>query len=217
MSPDRRQFVCPLCGLDNTSFRGHAHRRMFYDCATCGLVFVDPHHLPDAVAERARYTAHRNHPDDAGYRAFLARLIDPLVPHLKPGAEGLDFGSGPGGVLSQLLTARGFVMADYDPFFAADATVLTRKYDFITCTEVVEHFHRPGLEFSTLDRLLKSTAWLAVMTETIPADGDFSRWAYARDITHVCFFSAASFAWLAQRYSWRLEMPHPHVALFQRG
>lgn len=34
-------------------------------------------------------------------------------------------------------------MAVYDPFFAPEAGVLTRKYVFVTCTEVAEHFCRP--------------------------------------------------------------------------
>ncbi|MEI4850515.1 class I SAM-dependent methyltransferase, partial [Klebsiella pneumoniae] len=83
---------------------------------------------------------------------------------LGPGARGLDFGCGPGPALATMLREAGMDMALFDPFFYPQASVLERQYDFITCTEVVEHLHRPAEVFRQLDRLLAPGGWLGVMT-----------------------------------------------------
>ena len=109
--------------------------RDYHACDRCGLAFMSPAHFPSADEERRHYGTHHNDPADARYRAFLSRVADPLVPRLRPGAEGLDYGSGPGPTLSVMLREQGFAVRDYDPFFAPGADALARTYDFITCTE----------------------------------------------------------------------------------
>jgi hypothetical protein len=44
----------------------------------------------------------------------------------------------------------------------------------------------------------------------------FTRWHYILDPTHVCFFSEASFAWLADHLGMRVEFPAADVALLQK-
>jgi cyclopropane fatty-acyl-phospholipid synthase-like methyltransferase len=68
-----------------------------------------------------------------------------------------------------------------------------RTYDFITCTEVVEHFHHPALEFRRLDALLKPGGWLAIQTTFQTDDARFARWNYRRDPTHVVFYRPYTF------------------------
>ena len=63
-----------------------------------------------------------------------------------------------------MLIQEGFKVSLYDPFFYPSKDVLTNQYDFITCTETVEHFHDPYKEFNILDDLLKPGGWLGVMT-----------------------------------------------------
>lgn len=91
---------------------------------------------------------------DAAYRAFLNRAAGPLLERLPPARQGLDFGCGPGPALAIMLREAGHTVALFDPFFYPDPAVLASAYDFITCTEVAEHFHRPAEEFSKLDALL---------------------------------------------------------------
>jgi len=55
-------------------------------------------------------------------------------------------------------------MAVYDPFFAPDPSALKRAHDFVTCTEVVEHFQQPADDWRRLLSLVKSGGWLGVMT-----------------------------------------------------
>lgn len=135
---------------------------------------------------------------------------------LPRGAEGLDFGSGPGPTLSEMLGEAGFCVKVYDPFFAPDAQALNDTYDFITCTETAEHFFHPAHEFDRLHRMLRPGGWLALMTEHYE-DQPFEQWWYARDPTHACFYRARTMTWLADHYRWRMVTPHRNVRMFQRG
>lgn len=207
---------CPLCGGRALTPLGRAHGRDFHDCDNCGLAFVEPAQRPAADEERARYETHENRPDDKGYRAFLARAADPLLARLPVGAEGLDYGSGPGPTLSRMMSEAGRPTRDYDPFFAPDQTALERSYDFITCTETAEHFFDPAAEFDRLDALLRPGGWLAVMTTVRDDAQPFAEWWYARDPTHVCFYRWRTMEWVARVHGWVLERPHPNVALFRK-
>jgi SAM-dependent methyltransferase len=208
--------TCPLCGANQPVLRARAHGRTYFQCARCRLTFIDPEHRLDAEAERLHYGSHQNDPRDARYRRFLSRLADPLVARLKDGAEGLDYGSGPGPTLSVMLEEQGYRMRIFDPFFSPDESALHRRYDFITATEVVEHFHAPGHELDRLERLLRPGGWLAIMTELLDGEQDISAWRYARDPTHAIFLSSATLGWIAGHYGWRLEVPGENVALFQK-
>lgn len=172
--------------------------------------------MPDRDAERREYELHRNAPDDPGYRRFLSRLAEPLAVHLAPGDEGLDYGCGPGPAMSALMVERGFVMADYDPIFVPDGRLLERDWDFITCTETVEHFHFPGREFARLDGLLRPGGWLGVMTEPRDPGRDFANWWYHRDPTHVCFYEPYTLHWIADWLGWTVTRPSRTVALFRK-
>ena len=208
---------CPLCRNRSTNLFVQAHGRRYFDCEQCGLIQLDPEQRLPPAAERAHYLTHENDPADARYRAFLSRLADPLTQRLRAGREGLDYGSGPGPALSIMLQEQGFPTAIYDPFFADDRAVLERCYDFITCSETVEHFFSPGDEFELFSRLLRPDGWLGVMTQTVPEASAFEDWYYCRDPTHVSFFRHQTMEWIARSFHWRLEAPHPNVALFHRA
>lgn len=179
--------------------------------------FVDPAQRPIAAAEQAQYALHRNDPDDCRYRGFLARLAEPLLERLPPRQYGLDYGCGPGPALAAMLSEAGHRIALYDPFFQPDPAVLERRYDFITCTEVWEHFHRPAAEFARLHALLEPGGWLGVMTRLQTDDSRFANWHYRRDPTHVVFYRAATLHDIARRFGWACEILAPDTALFRRG
>jgi 2-polyprenyl-3-methyl-5-hydroxy-6-metoxy-1,4-benzoquinol methylase len=173
--------------------------------------------LPDRDRELAHYRLHRNSPDDLGYRQFLERLVAPLLKRLPQASEGLDYGCGPGPVLAMMLREAGHEVALFDPFFQPDREVLTRTYDFITCTEVIEHFHRPAEEFRKLDALLKPGGWLALMTELQTDATQFTDWHYPRDPTHVVFYRETTLRHLAARHGWQCEFPGRNVALMRKS
>jgi hypothetical protein len=208
--------TCSLCCSANVVPYAEAHARRYFRCLVCGLVFMDPAQRLSAAAEMAHYETHENDPLDSGYRSFLRRLSVPLAAHLSRGAEGLDYGSGPGPTLSLMLQEQGYRMQVFDPFFSPDASVLERVYDFITATEVVEHFFSARAEFDRMDRMLRPGGWLGIMTEVLHEGRSFSTWRYVRDPTHVSFFSPATLQWIARHYGWTIEQPQPNIFLFQK-
>jgi hypothetical protein len=208
---------CPLCRASSSRVFAELRGSTYFRCGVCALTYGAPADHPSPEQELLRYAIHQNDPADPRYRAYLAPLAEALAPSLAPGAEGLDYGSGPGPALPLMLEERGFRVALYDPFFAPDATVLTRQYDFITCSETAEHFAHPAEEFARFDRLLRPRGWLGVMTQLLEEDTDFARWHYARDVTHLCFYTPQTMTWIAERYGWSLAFPHQRVVLFGKG
>jgi hypothetical protein len=181
------------------------------------LIFADPASRLSAEAEKARYNKHQNCPHDHRYRQFFHHLIDPLVERLGNGAlTGLDFGCGPGPTLSVMLEELGYEMLLYDPYFARDDSVLSIQYDFITCTETIEHFYTPCKEWSLLLSLLKPGGWLAIMTRLTNDVKSFTQWDYRNDLTHVSFFSRRTFRYLADRDGLQLEFFGSDVILLRK-
>ncbi len=193
--------ACPLCeGLSIVPY----HRdkfRSYLSCQTCQLVFVPPAFHLSAAEEKAYYDLHENRPDDPGYRRFLERLFTPLNERLAPNSQGLDFGCGPGPALATMLEEAGHAVALYDPHYAPDDTVLTARYDFITLSEVVEHLAAPGPELDRLWAALNLGGVLGIMTKRVRDAQAFRTWHYITDPTHICYFSDATFRWLADRWS----------------
>ncbi len=208
---------CPLCSGGQIFFYHRDRRRDYLACADCSLVFVPAEFYLSPAAERAEYDLHCNGVDDPGYRHFLARLAEPLVQRLQPAAQGLDFGCGPGPALAHMLREQGFDVTLYDPFYQPDDAALTASYDFICATEVVEHLHYPGVELARLWSLLKPRGWLGVMTKLVRDKAAFTRWHYKNDATHVCFFSADTWRWWAEKYHARLILIGADVILLGRN
>lgn len=208
--------LCPVCENASCRFFVKAGERYYWRCRVCQATFLDPAQLPPAETEIAQYLLHQNDPQDEGYRGFLNRLAGPLLRRLPAAQRGMDYGCGPGPALAAMLREAGHSVALFDPFFAPDRDVLSRSYDFITCTEVAEHFHRPSYEFRKLDGLLKPGGWLGLMTAFQADDARFFHWYYRRDPTHVVFYREETLLHLARRHGWRCEFPAPDVALMNK-
>lgn len=211
---------CPLCRADSASplFRGGKASgfRDFLHCEYCDLVFVPRAQLLDAAGQKARYLEHNNDVDDPEYRKFLRRMYDELRPHLRTGGKGLDYGAGPGPALQQMMLEDGFEAQVYDIYFHPDRTVLAQSYDFVTCTETVEHFDDPIGELERINGLLMPGGCLGVMTGMLESWDDFPDWYYHRDPTHVNFFSRETMRWIANRFCWTEQFPRDNVALFRK-
>ena len=212
---DRDARACPVCTAPAAplmTLEGRAYLR----CPVCQARFLHPDHHPTRAVEHAHYRTHENHVDDPGYRRFLSKLADPLLARLAPGSSGLDHGCGPGPALAAMLREAGHAVALYDPVFAPDPAPLGRRHDFVTCTEVAEHFHRPAREFARLRGLVRPGGWLALMTCFQTEDARFAGWHYRRDPTHVVFYRAETFRHLAARWGWACEIPIKDVVLMRR-
>lgn len=209
---------CPLCNsIINDSFcRDSA--RVFFSCNVCALIFAAPESHLSPADEKARYDHHQNSPSDPNYRRFLNRLAQPLIARLnRKGLSGLDFGCGPGPTLSVMLQEAGYPTALYDPFYYPDETALSKTYDFIVCTEAIEHFFRPGVEWKRLLERLNPGGWLGIMTSLAPAVSAFPDWHYKNDPTHVCFFRRETFEFLARRDQLSLEIIGSDVIIIRKS
>ncbi len=206
---------CSLCGGGLLPFHRDP-RREYWRCDVCLLVQVPSRWHLDPAAERAIYDLHENHLDDPGYRRFLSRMVEPLAERLIPGAQGLDFGCGPAPALAAMLAERGMKVALYDLYYHPDQSAFETTWDFITATEVVEHLARPGLELARLWECLRPGGWLGLMTKRVINREAFANWHYKNDVTHICFFSEATFSWLARRWQAELQLLGPDVALLRK-
>lgn len=190
---------CPLCesaeGLVPVS---GADGRNYGLCGKCYLISVDRKHLLDREKEKERYLKHQNGLRFGGYVGFLKKAIKPALHFIGKDRPGLDYGCGPAPTLSKLLEAEGYVCEDYDPFFAGHD--LGKKFGFIFSTEVFEHFFRPGEEIRKIRSLLAEDGVLIVMTERWRDREHFSKWHYARDSSHVCFYHDRTFAYICGRF-----------------
>jgi SAM-dependent methyltransferase len=209
--------LCPLCCAEQILFFHQDNRRSYYQCQRCRLVFADRACLLSNHDELAQYQLHQNDLHDAGYRRFLQRLAGPLLQQLGgTGLSGLDFGCGPGPLLAKMLSEAGQQMAVWDPYFANDDAVLQQQYDFISCSEAIEHFSNPAKEWALWLDLLKPEGILAIMTKRYTTLTAFTDWHYKLDPTHISFFCEPTFAFLAERDDFTLNIVANDVILMQR-
>ena len=209
--------ICNICRSNAVSSFETLDRKKYWSCNVCGGKYLDKSYFIDTAEEELRYLEHNNDIQDKEYRAFLSKLSDPLKEKLSLGAHGLDFGCGSGPALADILTQEGFKVSLYDPFFYPNKNVLSKQYDFITCTETAEHFHDPFKEFNTLNDLLKPRGWLGVMTSFLTSDEMFESWHYRRDPTHVTFYCENTFEVIASQRSWKCEIKSKDVVLLQKN
>lgn len=207
---------CIVCETLSAGLFMAVASRSYLRCSACQATFLDPAHRVSTEEEHLRYRRHHNDPVDEGYRRFLAKLAEPLLQRLSPQAKGLDYGCGPGPALACMLGEAGQRMTLFDPLFFPDPEVLDDLYDFITCTETIEHFHRPAEEFARFDRMLRPGGWLALMTCFQTDDHRFASWHYRRDMTHVVFYREETLRHIARRFGWSCEIPVKDVALMQK-
>ncbi|RUO29166.1 methyltransferase [Aliidiomarina sedimenti] len=196
---------CVLCASTNFEHwyqgqHGAIENRDYFACLECGLVQVPAEQQPGASEEQAIYELHQNNPQDPGYRRFLNRAFEPVVTRLKPGASGLDFGSGPGPALSLMFEEAGFSCANYDIYYANEPARLHQDYDFITATEVFEHLSQPAQALDTLCQCLKPGGLLMIMTQRATSKAEFVSWRYIHDPTHISLFSDKSMDYISQRW-----------------
>ena len=212
--------TCPLCQSSDTQF---LHRsddrhgvREFYECRSCDLAFVPPEfHLPPD-AEMQRYLMHDNDPDDIRYRSFLSRLWNHLRPFLNEGERGLDYGCGPGPALVQMMNEDGFRVEKYDLYFFPDPGPLAETYDFITCTETVEHLKQPMEVFALLNSILRPGGRVGIMTGILDDRSKFGDWHYQRDPTHIAFYTRRTLDWIATQMDWFIEFQSADVTILAK-
>ncbi|MBI1857658.1 MAG: class I SAM-dependent methyltransferase [Candidatus Melainabacteria bacterium] len=214
---------CLLCNSKIVSCIHHKLDKTFgeknyYSCNNCKLIFLLPQDRLKPKSEKERYDNHQNDPSDKNYINFLQRLTSPLISKLTNNACGLDFGCGPGPSMSAIFKNTGHKVENYDPYYFSDNSLLEKQYDFITCSEVVEHFYNPRKEFLLLHSLLKkNNSRLAIMTEVLQNKEGFINWWYHKDPTHVCFYEQSTFDWIARWLNFQVEYPDKNIVIYTKN
>lgn len=209
--------ACRVCCTGQLADFATIGLKHYLRCDHCEATLLSGDQLPTLEEERARYLQHNNDPADPRYRAFVGRVMAPLCAAMPPPAVGLDYGCGPGPALAEMLSQAGYAMSIYDPIFADDRGVLKQCYDFITCTETVEHFHHPAREFARLNDLLRPGGVLAIMTNFQCDDRAFANWHYRRDPTHVAFYRESTMRTIAGRLGWSCAITAPNIVLMHKS
>lgn len=215
------EYPCPLCHNSHTELWHQDAKRPYIHCNQCDLIHVPAAFHLSAEDEKQVYDQHENNPDDLGYRKFLSKAYGPVQQHIPPASAGIDFGCGPGPTLSLMAQEDGHQCAVYDPYFAPDrSTLIPGHYDFVTCTEVIEHVSDPVSVLNTLFGLMKPGACLVIMTKRHNSAQDnatrdsFARWHYILDPTHITFFSEKTFLKIAEIHNAQVSFPATDVAFF---
>jgi SAM-dependent methyltransferase len=206
---------CPLCCATD-AYGLPVAGKLYHRCRACELVWLDAAEHLDPEREKAVYDGHDNQVDDPRYRSFLMRAFGEVLSRLPPPASGLDFGCGPGPALIAMGREAGYQMAGYDKFYADFPELLTRQYDFITSTEVIEHIATPRAVLDGLWACLKPGGILVLQTQRVLGDERFKSWRYRHDPTHIVFFAEASFRALAARWQADVLFPHADVAVITK-
>lgn len=191
---------CTLCSA-NTYFFYEENQKKYYKCCNCFSLLLDAKAHLSAENEKKRYEEHNNNVNDTRYQKFVAPIVTAIENKFNKEHTGLDFGAGTGPVITKLLRDNGFNIELYDPFFWNNPKLLQKKYDYIACCEVIEHFHAPLKEFALLRSLLKPNGSLYCMTEIYTDDIDFKKWYYKNDPTHLFFYHSEALSWIKSHFN----------------
>lgn len=192
--------ICPLCSSDADIYYQDKNIH-YYHCKTCDAVFEDENYRPDSSAEKSRYEIHENDVEDKNYQKFVSPITSSILRDFTKYSKGLDFGAGTGPVISKVLQESGYTITEYDPYFHNYPERLQHKYDYISSSEVIEHFYNPYKEFKLLKSLLKQDAKLYCMTDVYDKSIDFASWYYKNDPTHVFFYTKKTFEWIKKEFN----------------
>lgn len=188
---------CPLCGSGDVSLF-YDRNHVFFSCGHCYGLFRPKSTYVDSDMEKSRYQEHNNDVFDKGYQQFVSPITSSVLRDFGPQHSGLDFGAGTGPVISKVLEDNAYTIVQYDPFFANDKTLLQKRYHYIVCCEVMEHFHRPYDEFELLRSLLLPGGKLYCMTGLYDNSIDFNGWNYKDDATHVFIYRERTLGWIEE-------------------
>ncbi len=194
---------CRICG-SSVKIIDAVEKHIYYHCDNCDLIFMDSAFYVTSEEEKIRYTKHNNTIENEGYVNMFLKFINKAVkPYIKEGSA-LDFGCGPGPVLSALLNKDDFVTDVYDPYFYPEKIYLNKSYDLITCTEVIEHISEPLKTFDFFYKYLKIGGILTFMTLFHSGVESFENWWYKNDSTHICFYSLKTFKYLETHTNFKI-------------
>lgn len=212
-------YRCKICQASSNVIHDSKKELIYYRCSACGFVFLDDVFMVDEVREKKQYDQHHNGLENEGYVQMFEAFIDVSVaPYLENIETALEFGSGPGPVLSTLLERRGLAVDIYDVYYAPQKVYEGKKYDLITSTEVFEHLQKPLDVLALLAKHTSSYGYIVLMTKFPPKEDEaFLAWWYRRDPTHISFFTPQSFEIMAEKVGLKvLKTIKDNIVVFQK-
>lgn len=207
-----RQLICPLCEFSFNELRLLQAGVSVFQCPQCELAFKDPANYLDIASEKRHYLNHNNTVEDQRYLDYLRLSISAVQSEIKYGDLILDYGCGPVKGIEHLL--KDYRVFSYDPIFFTDDSFMRQKFNCIFVNEVAEHFFRPDVEFEKLNSLLKDDGVMVVRTELFQNKQD---WFYAKDPTHVVFYSLKTLEYLCQRFGFELTKFSDKIFVLKSG
>lgn len=207
--------ICPLCEFPSNEYYNTKKNKTFFLCSHCKAVFAGKQHLPGKDSELKRYNQHNNDVNDVRYQNFVYPIVSEVLTNFTPSDKGLDFGAGPGPVISKLLAEKKYQIKQYDPFYYNYPELLKNKYDYIACCEVIEHFHQPKKDFKLLKKLLAKKGNLYCMTTIYNETINFKNWHYKNDPTHVFFYQTKTLQYICKQFGFAgLEIKNNLIILY---
>ena len=205
--------ICRLCNHE-MSFFSTSRQRDYYRCSNCDSIQLDQNMLLDHNSEKYRYELHNNDIDDPGYQKFVKPITSFVLDNFNSKDKGLDFGAGPGPVISKVLKDHGYDISQYDPYFHPNDQLLKQQYLYVIACEVIEHFNQPKNSFDILYKVLaKGGSWI-FMTELYNDHIDFSHWYYKNDETHVIFYTEKTLQYLKDHYGFSDLITNKRLVIF---
>lgn len=200
---DKKLWPCPLCLKAGGELLKHNSRpqSLYKKCSGCGLISLDPQDRLDFKSESERYRLHNNDFNDPRYREYLSEKLLSLKEYFTLDSEHLlDFGCGEAAAIEKLSQALGLScrVFSYDPHFYPEKP--NEKFDGVLAIEVVEHFYDVQNAWAQMSAYLKPKGLLFVWTHMWDQQSDFSNWWYAKDPTHVVFYSKLTLEYLCREF-----------------
>jgi hypothetical protein len=191
--------TCRLCHHEMSYF-STTRKRDYYRCPQCDSIQLIQSQILPPLVEKNVYDTHHNDVHDPRYQAFVSPVTDYILSHFDKNHMGLDFGSGPGPVVAEMLKQNGYQINLYDPYYHNDLKNLAMKYNYIIACEVIEHFNYPSKVFNQLSNLIQPTGSWVFFTWLYDESIDFNQWHYKNDETHVIFYTKKTLNFIKKAY-----------------
>ncbi len=208
------QVNCLLCDSNATVFCEKPNH-LFYKCNNCEGIFRPRFTFLETSLEKEHYEKHNNDVNDKRYQNFVLPIVNAILNDFCQIDKGLDFGSGTGPVVSKMLRDKKYQIENYDLFFENIPELLKKKYNYISCCEVMEHFHKPFKEFKLLRSMLLPNGKLYCKTELFKNQKPFEEWYYKDDFTHVFIYQEATLNWIQKKLLFKKVLVYDKLIVFE--
>lgn len=203
--------TCPLCQNKSTNF----FQDIYFKCSCCKAIFKKPDLVLKGDDEKDIYDKHVNISTDIRYQNFLSPITNSVLKDFDSNSNGLDFGCGKDSAIIKVLRDKHYQIDGYDLFYKNDKNLLEKKYNYITSSEVIEHFQNPKKEFELFLSMLKKNGALYLMTEIYNETINFEKWYYKNDPTHIFLYQKETFEWIKDNYNFKkLEIEKRLIKLY---